>query len=897
MVNARRTQLKNYICPSILVMLLLIFFGCAGAPKPVTIKHREEPKQVSAAVTRQQDQKPVANGDIAALVDMLKSKKVISADEAARFIKQDGTKAAGESGTATASEGVGALVGLLKSKNVINASEADQLAKQYGIGAAGVKVAVPASETSDKEKTGKISSSAAEEVRTGLPAPVINDEQRDVPQEVTKSDKEQIEKTPASITGEVKKDLPAPVRNDEQRDVLLGVTKSDKERIEKITASVTEELKKGIQEEEVKIQAQEEKTKEITKTDKISAEKIAPGTAVEMKNDSEPSGIIVIGNRDTKRYHLPGMPYYNKVKKHHRVLFESEQKAIESGYYKAGTGKDQVVRKQARKESIEKPNAATEPKKDLPEPVKNEEQKDVLQEVSKSDKEQIDKTPASITGEVKKDLTAPVKTEEQKDIPQESVKSDKEQSEKTPASITREVKKDLPEPVKTEEQKDVPQEVAKSDKEQVEKITAIVTEELKKGIQEEVKVQVQEEVSREIKKIDLAAAAPEWTKRIRFGGDIRLRYESDRYDKNNATNVFKPSDPTSPMNTTMDKDLYRYRVRLQMSAEVNDKAEATFRLATGNETNPVSTNTVLGNNFNKDKFLLDMAYLKIRPWEPLTIYAGRMPNPWFSSDLVWDHDLNFDGIALTVKKTFGESWIPYLTVGVFPLQETDFSQSMKYLTAAQVGLEKKSEKGIGFKIGAAYYDFHNITGVLNDFNSNTTDWTAPAFQQKGNTLFDINNTLGGTSKLAYASEFNEFNVTGELDINFWNPYRITLMADYVKNLGFNKSDVIQRTGNSIIDEETVGYQVGMSVGYPTIQQFGQWKVYLYYKYLEADAVVDAYTDSDFHLGGTNAKGWILGTDFGLSKNIWLTFRWLTADAISGPPLAIDVFQADLNARF
>lgn len=45
--------------------------------------------------------------------------------------------------------------------------------------------------------------------------------------------------------------------------------------------------------------------------------------------------VKVIGNRDSKRYHLPGMMYYNKVKKYHRVIFNSEEEAIEAGYHKA----------------------------------------------------------------------------------------------------------------------------------------------------------------------------------------------------------------------------------------------------------------------------------------------------------------------------------------------------------------------------------------------------------------------------------------------------------------------------------------------------------------------------------------------------------------------------------
>ena len=61
----------------------------------------------------------------------------------------------------------------------------------------------------------------------------------------------------------------------------------------------------------------------------------------ETKNARSPAPkTFVVGNATSKRYHLPGMPYYNKVRKHHRVLFSSEQEAIARGYYKAGTGSD-----------------------------------------------------------------------------------------------------------------------------------------------------------------------------------------------------------------------------------------------------------------------------------------------------------------------------------------------------------------------------------------------------------------------------------------------------------------------------------------------------------------------------------------------------------------------------
>jgi len=45
--------------------------------------------------------------------------------------------------------------------------------------------------------------------------------------------------------------------------------------------------------------------------------------------------VKVIGNSDSKRYHLPGMKYYHKVKAYHQVTFNSEMEAVKAGYTKA----------------------------------------------------------------------------------------------------------------------------------------------------------------------------------------------------------------------------------------------------------------------------------------------------------------------------------------------------------------------------------------------------------------------------------------------------------------------------------------------------------------------------------------------------------------------------------
>lgn len=428
--------------------------------------------------------------------------------------------------------------------------------------------------------------------------------------------------------------------------------------------------------------------------------------------------------------------------------------------------------------------------------------------------------------------------------------------------------------------------------EQAERIKATLTGDLNEDIQEQVRLRIQEEIPKEIKRLDLKAPIPEWMRKVRFGGDVRLRHQTDRYDENNA--LLAKADGSGQMNTRIDQDRFRYRVRVGAAVKVSEQVEATVRLATGTTSNPVSTNTTFGDYMNKDAILIDQAYLKWQATDTLSLYGGRMPNPWFSSDLVWDNDLNFEGIAANWKKPVTEAWSPFFTVGAFPLQQSDFSQKGKWLMGGQIGAERKRPQGISAKLGVAYYSFRNITGIANSPGTTDNNWTAPLYQQKGNSLFFID-TAG--TKPALAAEFKELNITGSLDIGFWDPIHVVLLGDYVRNLGFDRVEVAKRTGVSNPLEDVTGYQLGISLGHPAIQEFGQWRTSLSYKYLGADAVVDAFTDSDFHLGGTDCKGWIFGGDLGLTTNVWLSARWMTANEIHRDPLAIDVLQLDLNARF
>ncbi len=449
-----------------------------------------------------------------------------------------------------------------------------------------------------------------------------------------------------------------------------------------------------------------------------------------------------------------------------------------------------------------------------------------------------------------------------------------------------------------------------------------------------------------------------WANRIRFGGDIRLRHESVLYEKGNATDIEDPSDPDSYLNTTNDEHRQRVRLRLGLTATVvkpkdigelfglrewekvnAGQVDVGVRVATGSVGNPVSTNYTLGDDDStRSDIVLDRAYLQwsYKPREGVwggkfpqaMVTGGIMANPWYTSysTLIWDSDLAFEGLALnfTTDTIEVNPFKAFLTLGYFPIQESEWSQDDKYMLGAQVGFSLKPLRGWQAKLAAGYYEYYNVAGQLMTDTYRTREdmyklqAMTPKFMQKGNTTFLMDRTTiyyDGISDDAYeeyglASEFKLINITGQIDNTYFWPVYVTLYWDWVRNLGYDAGDMADKIGvsASTIKEWSgdTGYQLGLRVGYPKIKKRWDWSLYVAYRYLETDAVLDAYTDSDFMGGGTNVKGFIFGGELGLMKNVWLAARWMSGDEITDfeavssdqdEDYAVDILQVDLNAKF
>ncbi|MCG2841226.1 putative porin [Sandaracinobacter sp. RS1-74] len=478
---------------------------------------------------------------------------------------------------------------------------------------------------------------------------------------------------------------------------------------------------------------------------------------------------------------------------------------------------------------------------------------------------------------------------------------------------------------------------------------------------------------------------PEWTRRISLYGDVRARYEGVFMDKDNsdnfpnfgAINAGEPQNVNDTMpgyvepafiNTLENRTRFQLRARLGLKAQIADWVSADVRIATGNDRTPVSTNQTLG-AFGGGGYAiwLDRASLHLTPVKGAAIDLGRFSNPFWTSELLFDQDLNFDGIAVSGRGNIGERFALFGTAGAFPIFNTDlnfvsrnakefegaaFKSQDRYLFAAQAGFDFKATEQVNVRLAGGYFHFDNVAGkVANCYYYQVvcaSDAMRPAFQQFGNTMMTLRNTLydgapdptvlPDNQYFGLASKFEVLNVHGAIDFKPSERFGVRLEGDFVKNLGWNRSRLrgslvegvgyngiaVNNLGEQIevldlgtTDPDDVkkvdgpytggdtGWQVRLAIGSALDAgqgnilgaKRGDWNAWLSYRRLESDAVLDAFADSDFHIGGTNNRGWQLGGNYAIAPNTLIGARWMSAEEIADAPFSVDRLFVDMSVRF
>lgn len=440
--------------------------------------------------------------------------------------------------------------------------------------------------------------------------------------------------------------------------------------------------------------------------------------------------------------------------------------------------------------------------------------------------------------------------------------------------------------------------------------------------------------------------APSWVHKVKFNGDGRVRYQGDFFGDNHpyalpdveGQNSGSDSLRDQYNNAVDDRHRLRSRFRLMMKAKPFETVELGMRLTTGDAGNPVSSNQTLGNYGAKWDTNFDLGYIHYKAMEKdIELIGGRFKSPMLKTDLIFDNDMTFEGVSGTYYFLRNDTiyqddhqWDPYISVGIYPIQEINQFVLREILTNAETGetiagpeanvdFDNNDDKflyalqlGTGYsfynrnelQMALSWYHYENISGKSNPvFEGDLQDVTVSPFYQFGNSLYNIANNIGGAPTLALASDFSLVNATVKYRMANFFPTYLDLHADIVQNIAFDQQEVASRQPSGDAPDGDMGYQFGVSVGTMDVRYLRDWRLGIIYRHLEGDAVLDAFADSDFALGGTDAEGMIFHASYGVLDNVIAGLRYISAERIDSDEVASafefssDTLFLDLNARF
>src|ERR1700737_1630600 len=144
---------------------------------------------------------------------------------------------------------------------------------------------------------------------------------------------------------------------------------------------------------------------------------------------------------------------------------------------------------------------------------------------------------------------------------------------------------------------------------------------------------------------------------IELYGDIRLRYQYNGGQTGDNSPLARPANGVAGRDDWQERERERYRLRLGVRGTLVDDWFFGLRFetnASSRSTNVTFGDETTGGPFakNSDPVNGGQAYFGYKGFKDVTLTVGRMPNPLVSTLMVWDPDINPEGLAEQWKHTF-----------------------------------------------------------------------------------------------------------------------------------------------------------------------------------------------------------------------------------------------------
>lgn len=321
----------------------------------------------------------------------------------------------------------------------------------------------------------------------------------------------------------------------------------------------------------------------------------------------------------------------------------------------------------------------------------------------------------------------------------------------------------------------------------------------------------------------------DWLENLDVHADLRLRYRTRKRGRTHA-----------------DRGEFRLRVGMRKTWW-DGQMEAGFRLATGATTGATSTNQPFDNNASEKSVWIDRAYAKYEPenLKGFRAVGGKMANPLVSTDMVWDSDVNPEGVFVIYKrKEENESLRPFAGAGYFQMTVPGTTRHVGRLFAYQGGAEFEVVEDVKVTAAATWYDWQRYE----------TNFTAAG-----------GNTVNPAGTRLTAEEFDVLDAIGKVS---WKLYELpfTAFVDYARNC----SDEVGKDDDAM----SAGLKVGKS------KEKGDWSAKYRYAHIDANAVPGGLSDGDFM--GTNRKGHQVTGGYMISDFLKFETTVTSNESVSGP---------------
>ncbi|WP_397454372.1 putative porin [Pseudomonas versuta] len=369
----------------------------------------------------------------------------------------------------------------------------------------------------------------------------------------------------------------------------------------------------------------------------------------------------------------------------------------------------------------------------------------------------------------------------------------------------------------------------------------------------------QEAVANQVKKSDLSAFEQKvaWAAKTEFKGDVRVRQETVKIDGESDGK---------------NKDRQRIRARLGAYTEINPQVNTGIRIATGGGDDARSTNQDLDNYFDKKQLWLDQAYIDYHPTavKDLHLIGGKMPQPWVSmGDVIWDSDINPEGLAATYKHNLGNSGIEMFgSAGYYTLKDNVDGEGVQFrndlsLYAGQLGARFAPTDSLKVTLGGSVYSYNNDKDSACPTTGTKT--TPCALAVNGNST----------------DEFRLYEGFGQVDIANL-PVPLSLYGQYVHNAATDS-------------DQDNAWLVGFK------SKLNAFSLDYNYRDIQRNAVVGAFTDSDFANGTTGSRGHKVKVGYEIDKNfgVGVTYFLTKADyaTTTQKDANANTLQLDVEAKF